>query len=281
VSTSARADLHVHTTASDGTLTPEEVVDLAGSLGLAAVALADHDTVAGIEPAVRRSHERGGRPEVVPALEVNTEWRGRDIHILGYFVEWEDERLARALARLRAARLARVERMLDKLTALGIRIPLDRVVSLCEEGSIGRPHVARAMVEGGWVGSLREAFERYLGRGRPAFVERYRFSPVEAVRVVRAAGGVAVLAHPGHGATPSLIRELVAAGLEGVEVRHPEHDDRLECMYLAMARELGLVATGGSDCHGPGSAYGAALGSYTVGAEVVGELRVRKEGRTE
>ncbi|MCL6580663.1 MAG: PHP domain-containing protein [Firmicutes bacterium] len=280
MSTSARADLHVHTTASDGALTPEGAVDLAGSLGLAAVALADHDTVAGIEPAVRRSRERGGPPEVIPALEVNTEWRGRDIHILGYFVEWEDERLARALARLRAARLARVERMLEKLAALGIRIPLDRVISLCEEGSVGRPHVARAMVEGGWVGSLREAFERYLGRGRPAFVERYRFSPVEAVRVVRAAGGVAVLAHPGQEATPALIRELVAAGLEGVEVRHPEHDERLERMYRAMARELGLVATGGSDCHGPGSAYGAALGSYTVEAGVVEELRLRKEGRT-
>lgn len=275
-----RADLHVHTTASDGTLTPAEVVDVAAARGLAAVGIADHDTVSGVEEALRRARERGpGAPEVVPAIEINTDFRGKEIHVLGYFIAWDDPFLARTLIRLREGRLARMEKMLQKLEALGLPISLDRVISLCEEGSVGRPHVARAMVEAGYVKSVKEAFDVYLTRGKPAFVERMRFTPVEAVLTVRRAGGVAVLAHPGDEATPGLIRDLVAAGLEGLEVWHPEHDLRHQRLYEAMARELGLVATGGSDSHGPGLTYGSEIGAYTTDYGAVEELRRRKERR--
>lgn len=253
---------------------------MAVARGLAAVGIADHDTVSGIPAAMARAAEYGrGRLEVVPGLEINTDYRDGEIHILGYFIAWDDATLAETLARLRTGRTARAEMILAKLQALGIRLSLDRVISLGEEGSVGRPHVARAMVEAGCVKSVKEAFDAYLKRGKPAYVERMRFSPVEAVKAVRQAGGVAVLAHPAAEATPALIRDLVQAGLEGLEVRHPEHDLRLEQMYGAMARELGLVATGGSDSHGPSQTYGADVGSYTVNAGVVTELRRRAERR--
>ncbi len=272
-----QADLHVHTTASDGTLTPAEVVDVAAARRLAAIAVADHDTVAGLPEAEARALELGsGAPVVVPGLEINTDFGQKEIHVLGYFILWEDPGLAQALQRLREGRLARVERMLAKLAALGIHLSLDRVASLGDEGSVGRPHVARAMVEAGHVPSVREAFDSYLARGRPAYVERMRFSPREAVRTVLAAGGVPVLAHPASDATGALIRDLVAAGLGGLEVYHPEHDLRLEQLYGAMARELGLVATGGSDSHGPGQHYGE-IGARTVDFSVVEELRRRAE----
>lgn len=275
-----QADLHVHTTASDGLYSPVEAVDVAAARGLAAIGIADHDSASGLAAALARSAERGpGAPEVVPGIEINTDYGKGEIHVLGYFVVWDDPDLALTLARLRAGRLDRVEKMLAKLGGLGIHVGLDRVISLCEEGSLGRPHVARALVEAGHVNSVKAAFESYLARGKPAYVERMRFTPVEAVQTVMRAGGVAVLAHPGSEAPPELIRELVAAGLEGLEVFHPEHDLRQVHLYAALARELKLVATGGSDSHGPG-AYGADIGAYTVGYEVVEELRRRSERRT-
>lgn len=278
MSARGRADLHVHTTASDGALSPAEVVDTGAAIGLAAVGISDHDTVAGIPAALARSAEKGC--EVVPGVELNTDFRGKEIHILGYFIAWDDTRLARTLARLRKGRLARVERMLAKLETLGMTLSLDRVVSLCDEGSVGRPHVAKAMLEAGYVGSVKEAFQRFLTRGMPAFVERMRFSPAEAVKTVLLAGGVPVLAHPGVGASPALILELVKVGLGGLEVFHPEHDLRRTQLYLGMTRELGLTATGGSDSHGKGQPYGADIGALTVDYAVVGELRRRAERRT-
>jgi len=276
VSGGGRADLHVHTTASDGALSPAEVVDVAAARRLAAVGIADHDSVSGVPEALSRAAELGpGAPEVVPALEINTDYGPREIHVLGYYVIWDDPGLGRTLARLREGRLVRVGKMLAKLDALGMHLSLDRVVSLREEGSVGRPHVARALVEAEYVHSTREAFEAYLSRGRPAYVERMRFAPTEAVRAVRAAGGVPVLAHPAGEATPELIRELVAAGLEGLEVFHPDHDLRLEQLYLATAKEMGLVATGGSDSHGPGLRHGAEIGAKVVDSGVVEELRRR------
>jgi predicted metal-dependent phosphoesterase TrpH len=275
-----RADLHVHTTASDGTLTPAEVVEVAAARRLAAVGIADHDPVLGIGPALERARELGLRaPEVVPAVEINTDFEDGEIHILGYFIQWEDAELAGTLEALRVGRVARVGRIVERLESLGLVVSLDRIVSLREEGSVGRPHVAQALVEAGHVGSLKEAFDRYLSRGRPAFVERDRFTPAEAVRTVRRAGGVAVLAHPGADATAALIDELIEAGLEGFEVFHPEHSLRHRQMYAALAAEKGLLVTGGSDSHGPGAAYGADIGASTVDYGVVEELRRRKERR--
>ena len=275
-----RADLHVHTTASDGTLAPAQVVDIAAARGLAAVGIADHDTVAGVGPALLRVRERGRTaPVVVPGVEINTDHGDGEVHVLGYFIDWDSPDLAATLERLRSGRLARVERIVRKLGRLRMPLSMERIVSLCEEGSVGRPHVARAMVEAGYVSSVREAFERYLARGRPAYVERDRFTPVEAVQAVRRAGGVAVLAHTGLDADLGLIDELVEAGLQGLEVYHPDHDRRLERFYLKVALERGLVVTGGSDSHGPGGVHGGDIGSRTVDYSAVIELKRRRERR--
>jgi predicted metal-dependent phosphoesterase TrpH len=278
--TAGQADLHVHTTASDGLYSPAEAVDVATACGLAAIGIADHDSASGVAAALARAAERGrGAPEIIPGIEINTDYGESEIHILGYFVAWNDPELAATLARLRAGRLARVEKMLARLGTLGVHLSLDRVTSVCEEGSPGRPHVARALVEAGHVSSIKGAFEVYLSRGKPAYVERMRFTPVEAVEAILRAGGVAVMAHPGNEAPRQLIRELALVGLEGLEVFHPEHDLRQEQLYAAMARELNLVATGGSDSHGRGLAYGVEIGAYTVGYDVVEELRRRSERR--
>jgi len=275
-----RADLHVHTSASDGLLSPAEVVETAAASGLAAVGITDHDTVAGIDPALERAAELGrDAPVVVPAVEINTDWGEGEIHVLGYLIEWRDPDLARILQGLRKGRLRRVERIAEKLTDLGLEVSVDRIISLCEEGSVGRPHVARALVEAGYVDSVRDAFENYLARGRPAYVARDRFSPTRAVRTIRQADGVAVLAHPAGDATGELIDELVKAGLEGIEVYHPDHGLTEERFYLALAAEKGLMVTGGSDSHGPGHAHGAAIGFRTVEFGAVDELRRRKERR--
>lgn len=278
------ADLHVHTTASDGVLSPEAVVEAAAARGLAAVGITDHDTIAGIGAATRRAAElssAGWRrvPVVVPGVEINTDFGLGEIHILGYFVEWRAGTLARTLERLREGRRSRVRRIAERLGGLGMVVDLDRIVSSAEEGSVGRPHVARALVEAGYVRTAKEAFEKYLARGKPAYVGRERFTPREAVRAVLKAGGVAVLAHPAKEATRELVGDLVAAGLEGIEVHHPDHDRHLVRYYLALAKEQGLVVTGGSDSHGPGAVHGAAIGSYTVGYDVVEELRRRSERR--
>lgn len=240
------------------------------------MAIADHDSVSGIPEALERAKTLGpGAPEVVPALEINTDHGTKEVHVLGYFLGWDDPGLAAALARLREGRLERVSRMLAKLDGLGIHLSLDRVTSLCEEGSVGRPHVARALVQAGAALSVGEAFDLYLSRGRPAFVERMRFTPKEAVRTVRSAGGVPVLAHPAGDFDLEGIRELVAAGLEGLEVYHPDHDLRLEQVWEATASDFGLVATGGSDSHGPGLHHGAEIGERVVDYSVVEELRRR------
>jgi len=275
-----RADLHVHTTASDGLLTPSQVVDRAAAAGLAAVGIADHDTVAGIEPALARAAELGsGAPLVVPAVEINTDWEEGEIHILGYFIDWRGPALTRTLEGLRRGRLRRIEKIVGALRGLGITVSVQRIISLCEEGSVGRPHVARALVEAGYVSSVREAFQRYLARGRPGYVARDRFTPVKAVRTVREAGGVAVLAHPGLDTSPEFIDELIEAGLEGVEVYHPDHGPEAERFYLALAARKGLVVTGGSDSHGPGHVHGTAIGYRTVEFGAVEELRRRQERR--
>ena len=272
------ADLHVHTTASDGLETPSRVVEVALARGLAAVGITDHDSVSGLAEALRRAAELGSdAPEVVPGVELDTDSADGEIHILGYFMAWDDPNLESTLVRLRTGRLQRLTGMLSRLEALGLPLSPARVLELAGGGSVGRPHVARAMVEAGYVTSVAEAFQRFLARGKPAYVERLRFTPREAVRAIRAAGGVPVLAHPGKAVSRRTIRSLVEGGLEGLEVYHPDHDTLQEQDYSALAAGLGLVATGGSDSHGPGLHRGAEIGEKVVDAGVVEELRRRAE----
>lgn len=263
------ADLHTHSTASDGVLAPAELVRRAHAAGLAAVALTDHDTVEGLTEAAAEARRLGLR--LVPGVELSTDAIGREVHILGYYCRFEAEPFAVLLEEMRAARRERLERMVTRLNAAGVPVALDRVRALAGAGSAGRPHVARALVEAGHAADVNDAFARFLGRGCPGYVPRRKLHPADAVRAVVAAGGVAVLAHPGLVGDDGVIADLVAVGLGGIEVDYPAHTPEQAARYRRLAEDLGLIPTGGSDYHGKGEHWGD-LGDVRVPIEVVDRL---------
>jgi predicted metal-dependent phosphoesterase TrpH len=277
-------DLHAHSTASDGTLAPEELVDLAAETGLAAIALTDHDTLAGVPAAVARGKERG--VDVVPGLELGLEWeKAGAMHLLGYFVPPEDEHFCGELERLRQIRLSRGQRIVEKLKGLGMEISFERVEEISGGNSLGRPHVARALVEQGAVANVNEAFDRYLSKGRSAYVQREMLTPEQGIRLIKSVGGVAVLAHPGTlklggRSLAKCVEELQGYGLDGIEVIWSGHNQRKRHALQALAQRLGLLATGGSDFHGeskPGIKLGRGLhGNVQVPDSVLAQLRERR-----
>lgn len=266
-----RADLHSHTTASDGSLTPAELVAEALRVGLCAVGVCDHDSVDGVAPAC--SAAAGTSLAVVPGVEINTTYDSLEVHVLGYYVQIEDPDLADLLGRLRAERQNRARRMVQRLEQAGYPVRLERVLELSGGGAVGRPHVARALVEAGYATSEGEAFANFLVPGRPGYVERYKLTPREAVQAILAAGGVPVLAHPGLVGREELIPDLAEAGLVGLEVYHTDHSPEQSRHYLAVAQRHGLLVTGGSDYHGPGHGHLSGLGHVTVPMETVAQLQ--------
>ena len=274
---SLRADLHVHTTASDGTLTPEQVVREAAKTGLGAVGIADHDTVAGIEPGLAAASDAG--IILVPGVEINTDYGKDEIHVLGYFVDHRSPALNAHLERQRSARFERGKRIVERLTEMGVNVSFDRVQEIAGGGAIGRPHIARALVEAGYAGSMYGAFGKFLVRGAPAYVARHKLTPFQAVEMVREAGGVAVIAHPGINKHDELIPNLVEGGVQGIEAYHTEHSSVQAEHYVQVARRCDLIVTGGSDSHGPDNLKTIAIGSVTVDVEVVSRLRELVPGR--
>ncbi|MHB8156296.1 MAG: PHP domain-containing protein [Desulfocucumaceae bacterium] len=266
-----QADLHVHTTASDGTDSPEEVVARAAAIGLAALAVADHDTLEGIRPAQEEGRRK--KVEVIAAIELGTEYRGQEIHVLGYLIDLEDKELQAQLEYFRSNRRSRVTRMVNRLNRLGIPITRDRVLEIAGSGSVGRPHIARAMVETGMVDSVDKAFSWYIADGRPGFEPRVKCTPAQAVQIIIKAGGVPVLAHPGLSNSDGLILSLISEGLAGIEVYHPGHDPQICERYLQICKNNGLIATGGSDYHGEESKKHNRLGFCTVDYQVVKRIR--------
>jgi predicted metal-dependent phosphoesterase TrpH len=247
-------DLHTHSTASDGSCSPAEVVRLAKEGGLAAVALTDHDTVDGLPEAAAAGEEFG--VEVIPGVEISAQFPGGTMHILGLFVEYHNGRLDQGLAVLKQARIDRNPRIIAKLNALGIPITMEQIDRISGGGQVGRPHIARALMEAGYVQDLQEAFDKYLGWHKPAYVSKFRFPPDQALAMIREAQGIPVLAHPftlGLGsafALRNLVIELKGLGLAGLEVYYSEHTPEQEALYLKLARELDLQISGGSDFHG-------------------------------
>jgi len=254
-------DLHIHSTASDGTLTPEAIVKEAKRLGLAAIAIADHDELLGSEEAVARG-EVLDLP-VVPAVEISTDYEEVEVHILGYWIDPRDACLAERLRSIREGRVLRAQRIVDRLREVGIdRITLEDVLREAGGGSVGRPHVAAALVTAGVCRYPQEAFRRYLGKNAPAYVPRVRPSTEEAIAIVRQARGCPVLAHPGLvPGKPRIIEDMAAGGVEGVEAYHPKHQRGMVRSILRRAQALGLPVTGGSDSHGPGGTYPVAIGA--------------------
>lgn len=267
-------DLHVHTTYSDGTLTPSQVVEKAEALGLAAVGIADHDSTLGIPEALESAN--GLTVEVIPAVELSCTAHDLDIHVLGYFVDYTDSTFLGKLSRIRKERFRRAEQMLRKLENMGVTLSVDDVAARAGKGSVGRPHIAEAMVENGYVKSASEAFVRYIGYHSPAYVPKMEMSPKEAFTLVKSVGGIAVLAHPGTLGKDEIIPEFVREGLEGLEVWHSKHDGSTSKRLADIARSYGLLMTGGSDCHGYRQ-DGPLIGTVKVPYSVLEDLKAAKE----
>jgi predicted metal-dependent phosphoesterase TrpH len=240
-------DLHAHSTASDGALSPAAMVGAAHRTGLSALALTDHDSVGGIAEAETAARALG--IQIVPGVELSAYEGSREIHILGLHLA-EIAEIERHLTMLRAARHARAERIVQRLVALKAPVTLERVLAIAGPGAVGRPHIAQALMEAGHVKDRREAFDRYLGAGRPAFFAKHRLTIADAIDMIHQAGGVAVLAHPGPQGTRERLERFKAAGGDGVEVRHPGHGADDTARIGALAEALRLVPSGGSDCHG-------------------------------
>lgn len=240
-------DLHTHSTASDGVLAPEDVVAAAVRVGLSAFALTDHDTLAGL-PAAREAAAKTGL-RVIAGVELSALHEGRELHLLGLHLD-QIETLEAHLLEFRETRRERAARIVERLNSLGVPIGLDAVLAKSAGASVGRPHVARAMVDGGWAHDFKDAFDRYLGSGKPAFVPKHRLTMADAIRYVHEAGGLAVLAHPAQEGTREKLASLIPLGLDGVEVRHPSHHAEDVMRITALADHFRLVPSGGSDWHG-------------------------------
>ncbi len=267
-----RADLHTHTTYSDGRLRPEALVEKARRRGLAALAVTDHDTVAGVEEAMAAGVRHG--IDVVPGVELSVTVDAREIHLLGYGFDPANAALRAHLRAFAQARRERAARTVERLHELGISLSFDAVLAQATGSeALGRPHVARALVEAGHVPSMSVAFERYLKDGGPAFVAKPRVPVEEALALLHGAGGIGVLAHPGHHTNDVLLRRLVRAGLDGLEVYHPMHDASLVRFYQRCARAFDLVETGGSDYHGQRARDEEHLGVYGVPLDSILDLR--------
>ncbi len=268
-----RVDLHLHTNASDGQHTPSELVALAQKFAI--IAITDHDTTDGIAEA-QEAARKVGSPQIIPGIEFSAEDDAGDVHMLGYFIDIHDQAFQIELRKFQSDRFTRGQRMVEKLAALGLPLDWERVTALADGGSIGRPHIARAMVEAGYVDSVRDAFNRYIANDGIAYVARRRLSPEEAVHMIHAAKGVAVLAHPGLLPDPeALVRRLVPQGLDGVEVTHPSNSEAVRLLLRALAREFSLIMTGGSDFHGLAIKPDVHIGMETPPDGCVAELRKR------
>ena len=266
-------DLHTHTTASDGKLTPEALFQKALDLKIQVLSITDHDSVSGLESILPLSAANPSL-RIIPGIEMSAEG-DINCHLLGYFINLEAAGLRQKLDDLRQKRLKRIQAMTQKMNALGIAVAYDRVVALAAGGSVGRPHIADALVEMRVVKSRQEAFDRFLKRDGPAYVSSDGPTAAETIAWIRSVGGVPVLAHPSYYTTPEFLKRLVDLGLMGIEVYYPEHSRALKERYLGLAKTYGLVATGGSDFHGP-KTHRSALACVDVPETVVEELeRVR------
>ena len=255
-------DLHLHTAASDGTDSPAELVAACRAAGLTVVGVADHDTMAAVPEMARAARDAG--IGLVPGIEITAAWRGKDIHVLGYFLDHRSLELLAFLDAQCADRIRRARLVADRLEAIGAPIDIEALIGRSKGRPLLRPHIAQALVDSGHVRDDREAFDRYLGDDKPAFVPRAGASPVEIVELIRRAGGVSSLAHPGITQQDALIPHLAAAGLNALEIYHADHSVEDTARYLAVAERLGLAVTGGSDYHGARSHHAHGFGVVSV-----------------
>jgi predicted metal-dependent phosphoesterase TrpH len=267
-----KVDLHIHTTASDGKYSPAEIVRKAWESGLLYIAISDHDSIEGIVPAREAAKNYPGLT-VIGGVEINTDIPSGELHILGYLFDPENAELRVTLERLRNSRIERARKMVGKLRGIGLKVDFERVQELAGEGSLGRPHIAQALLEKGYIASFKEAFYKYIGREGPAYVERDKISPVEATRLILRAKGIPVMAHPFTFNDPEkLISECQAAGLMGLEVYYNNYSHEQVQELLRLAQKYNLIPTGGSDFHGLDAISELPLGSVEVPLEAAERL---------
>lgn len=268
----SRVDLHIHSTASDGKFSPEAIIVKAAELGLKVISLTDHDSVDGIIPALKTVKTYPGLT-FIPGVEISTDMPDGEAHVLGYFINYTSRELGSTLERFRNSRLRRAQGMVAKLGALGIDIDWPRVQEIAGDGAIGRPHIAQAMLEKGYITSFEEAFKKYIGHGGPAYVEREKVTPEEAVALILRSRGLPVLAHPFTVKEPeTMVIKLKSAGLVGIEAYYKDNTDAETEATLGLATKYGLIATGGSDFHGIADSNDAMLGSVEVPMEAAERL---------
>jgi len=243
-----KADLHIHTKCSDGLFTPEEIVRKAVHAGLKAISITDHDTVTGIDQAKPLALELG--LELIPGVEMSSAYKGYDIHILGYFFDYQQSELKGYLDHCRRLRTERAERMVQKLGKMGVKIEIEQIIMKAQNGSVGRPHIAAVLQDGGFVKSFSEAFSKYLGSHSPAYVKSIETHPEEVIRLINEAGGLSFLAHPAQNTTDEVLKQLISFGLDGLEIIHPSHDAYRQNYYREIANEYFMLFSGGSDYHG-------------------------------
>ncbi|HUV56403.1 MAG TPA: PHP domain-containing protein [Dehalococcoidales bacterium] len=268
----SKVDIHIHSTASDGRLTPEEVVRKSAEIGLTVIALCDHDTVDGIAPALTAARAFPWL-KVIPGIEVSTDVIDGEAHILGYFIDYTDPKLLVRLEGMRNSRRGRAQKMVAKLGNLGIKIEWQRVQEIAGSGSMGRPHIAQAMLEKGYISSIKEAFTDYISRDGPAYAEREKITPAEAVDMILQAKGLPVLAHPLTTNDPeTMIIELKQAGLIGIEAYYDDYTADEVGRLAGLANKHNVIATGGSDYHGLGLSNETMLGGVEVPIESAEQL---------
>lgn len=264
------ADLHIHTTASDGRLTPGEVVEQAVQVGLNCIAITDHDTVDGLKTLVG---ENKAGLRIISGIEFSTELPQHEVHILGYYINWQEDELYSRLERLAANRQARLRLMVEKINRLGYKIDYERVLEIAGASvAVGRPHVAKVLVDQGFFHSVSDVFKTLLRKNGPAYVPHYKLTPLEVINLIKKAGGLAVLAHPGLIGSDNIVAELIRLGLDGLEAYHPEHNEEQTKKYLQIAAKNRLLVTGGSDFHGIPGRFPPHLGIFTIDSDLVTQM---------
>lgn len=264
------ADLHLHTIFSDGTYTPRELISQSLRSGLSAIAVVDHDAVLGIEPVIKIAKLKN--IEVLAGIELSAEYDGLEVHILGYLIDYKRGNLIDKLEFLKGNRIERIYKIVDKLKNMGMMLEAESVFDIARGGTVGRLHVARAMVSAGLISSTAEAFRKYIGDKCPAYVCNFRFSPFEAIKLIKDVGGIPVLAHPYTLNRDELIPKFVDCGLMGLEVYYSEHTQAMVNFYLGLAKKYNLLVTGGSDCHGNAKPE-VKIGSVKIPYELVEKLK--------
>jgi predicted metal-dependent phosphoesterase TrpH len=265
-----KVDLHMHTNYSDGQHSPEELIIKVKEAGIDMISITDHDTVDGIDEGVEFGQQKG--IEVIPGLEISSDIKDREVHILGYFFDPKNRELEEYLKFFRAERIKRAARIAEKLNALGLEINLDDIMEVAKNSAVGRPHIAKAMVKKGLVSNYFEAFSKYIGNGCPAYERKVHVSPRSAFKIISDAGGLSFIAHPGN--LPDVIMmELIEAGLDGIEVIHPSHLPHQIKHYRGIVNEYFLLESGGSDFHGGDRNDYTNLGKYTTSITKVEAMR--------